>query len=149
MMKLMLHMSIPLFLDHIFPKRFHLPLLVQHLFNVTITFCTSFESWSSRNLSSVVHHLKNLSNTHGCKNELRSLNFDILDIQKDDIMFELPPISLTTSISPIGQLMDGMDKKNDGYMWCKTMTTNIKNDSNMTFWRYVCVGHLQCQNDVC
>ena len=33
-------------------------------------------------------------------------------------------------------------------MWCKTKTIN-KKKINMTYRKFVCVGHLQCHNDVC
>ena len=41
--------------------------------------------------------------------------------------------------------MEGMDKHYDGHIWTKTMTTNITNNLNLTFWSSTCVGHLHCE----
>ena len=45
--------------------------------------------------------------------------------------------------------MEGMDKRYDGHMWTKTMTTNITNNLNLTFWSSTCVVHLRCENPHC
>ena len=108
-------------------------------------------------IPSIVDLLKTLTHTPGCKNEIRNLNFSTLEVRRVKylppifdglLIFELPPLSTTADVK-IGRLLDGMDKKYDGHVWCKTKTTNIKNDIGLTFRRAVCVGHIQCQNDVC
>lgn len=108
-------------------------------------------------IPSILDLLKTLAHTPGCKNEIRSLDFSTLHVRRVKylppifngfVMFELPPLSPTADVK-IGRLLDGMDKKYDGHVWCKTKTTNIKNDVGLTFRRAVCVGHIQCQNDLC
>jgi hypothetical protein len=101
--------------------------------------------------------LRNLVTIRGSKNELKLVNFDKIRYEKvkyipptfdGEVVFELPPPS-TSSTSSIGKHMDGMDKKYDGHTWCRTKTSNIRNDWGLTFRRATCVGHLQCQNKDC
>jgi len=42
-----------------------------------------------------------------------------------------------------------MDKRFDGHVWIATKTSNIKNKSNLVFKKSLCIGHLQCGNEVC
>ncbi len=39
-----------------------------------------------------------------------------------------------------------MDRKYNGYSWCKVKTTNINNDFNLTFCKTRRLGHLECWN---
>jgi hypothetical protein len=45
--------------------------------------------------------------------------------------------------------MQGMDKHHDGHAWTKTVTSNIKNDMDLTFRTSTCTGHLRCGNQDC
>ena len=62
-----------------------------------------------------------------------------------DVMYVLPPIS-NSALHSKARSMDGMDKRYDGHVWTKTLTTNISHNLNLTFCSSICVGHLQCQN---
>jgi hypothetical protein len=61
------------------------------------------------------------------------------------VLFELPPVDTS---SPF-HVMYGMDKRHDGHAWTKTVTSNIKNDLNLTFRSSTCIGHLRCENHDC
>ena len=106
-------------------------------------------------ISSVVPMLKCLTTAVGCKSELRAVDYTSLAIRRvqylppnfdGDILFELPP---PINCGGLAGLMQGMDKKHDGHPWCKTKTTNIKNDLHLTFRRSVCVGHMRCTAENC
>ncbi len=43
--------------------------------------------------------------------------------------------------------MHGMDRKCDGHVWSKIITTNIKNNFCLSFKKAHCLGHLQCVQD--
>jgi hypothetical protein len=58
-------------------------------------------------------------------------------------MFELPIVKYSYGL--VG-LMQGMDKKHGGHLWCKTKTTNIKNNDDLKFKHSSYVGHVSCQN---
>jgi hypothetical protein len=58
-------------------------------------------------------------------------------------MFELPLVKYSCGL--VG-LMQGMDKKHGGHLWCKTKTTNIKNNDGLKFKHSSYVGHVSCQN---
>jgi hypothetical protein len=59
-----------------------------------------------------------------------------------NVIFELPPSHVSTSTSK--NAMDGMDKRLDGYTWCRTITSNIHNSQGLTFRKSLCVGQLVC-----
>jgi hypothetical protein len=42
-----------------------------------------------------------------------------------------------------------MDKRYDGHVWTKTITTNITNEFGLSFRSSACVGHLRCNNKEC
>ena len=65
-----------------------------------------------------------------------------------DKIFELPPLPENIPTTFSGD-MDGMEKQYDGHTWCKTMTTNIKNDYGLKFRKSACTSHLQCSNGNC
>ena len=60
-----------------------------------------------------------------------------------DVIFELPPVSLS-HMSTYAKEMSGMDKRHDGHVWSKTVTTNITNSQGFTFKTSYCLGHLRC-----
>ena len=64
------------------------------------------------------------------------------------IIFELSPVGHTASRSQ-AKSMQGMDKRYDGHVWTKTITTNITNDFGLSFRSSSCVGHLRCNNKEC
>jgi len=43
--------------------------------------------------------------------------------------------------------MQGMDRKYDGHVWCRVITTNIKNNFGVNFKKACCLGHLRCLYD--
>jgi hypothetical protein len=73
-------------------------------------------------------------------------NLNILPPKFDGtIIFELSPISTIKQF--VGQMlrggqMHGMDKKDNGYTWTITKTTNIENDLDFIFKQSHCLSHL-------
>jgi hypothetical protein len=63
-------------------------------------------------------------------------------------MFELPPVD-TSGFQTPAKLMYGMDKRHDGHAWTKTVTSNIKSDTSLSFRTSTCIGHLRCENQDC
>jgi hypothetical protein len=103
---------------------------------------------------SVVDLLKRPWVSKGARNAFRSLDYDSLDIRRvyslppafdGDVLFELPLVD-TSALHTQSKSMRGMDKHHDGHAWTKTITSNIKNDMNLTFCISTCVGHLRCGN---
>ena len=45
--------------------------------------------------------------------------------------------------------MFGMDKRYDGHVWTKTLTINISNVLDLSFWSSSYVDHLRCENLCC
>ncbi len=45
--------------------------------------------------------------------------------------------------------MHGMDRKYDGHVWCKVITTNTKNSFQLSSRKVRCLDHLQCLHDDC
>ena len=77
---------------------------------------------------------------------LRTVHAKFLPPRFDgDVMFVLPLVS-NAALHTKAKSMDGMDKRYDGHVWTKTLTTNISNNLNLTFRLSICVSHLQCQN---
>ena len=64
------------------------------------------------------------------------------------VIFELPPLGDMAAQSQ-AKAMQGMDKRYDGQVWTKTITTNITNDFGLSFRYSACVGHLRCNNHEC
>jgi hypothetical protein len=62
-----------------------------------------------------------------------------------DVLFELP---LVDTLGPF-HMMHGMDKRHNGHAWTKTVTSNIKSDTSLTFHTSTCIGHLLCENQDC
>ena len=63
-------------------------------------------------------------------------------------MFELPAVDMFNFQTPT-KLMHGMDKRHDGHVWTKTIKSNIKNDTSLSFYTSICIGHLCCKNQEC
>ena len=112
---------------------------------------------SVRQPHSIVDLLRKLTNMPSSKNVLKKLNYESLRTVHagflppcfdGDVMYVLPPISNSALYSK-ARSMDGMDKRYDGHVWTKTLTTNISNNLNLTFRSSTCVGHPQCQNLEC
>ena len=59
-----------------------------------------------------------------------------------------PPAEASASRSQ-AKAMQGMDKRYDGHVWTKTITSNITNDMGLSFRFSSCVGHLRCENKEC
>ncbi len=83
-------------------------------------------------------------------NELQNLDYNKIPLQKvqllliafdGDFLFKLPPV-LSIAHKPLQ--MQGMDRKYDGHVWCKVITTNIKNSFGFSFRKARCFGHLCC-----
>ena len=80
---------------------------------------------------------------------IKNVSVDFLPPQFDgDVLFFLPSVEASAAHSK-ARSMEGMDKLYNGRMWIKTMTTNITNNFNLTFWSSTCVGHLHCENLHC
>ena len=43
----------------------------------------------------------------------------------------------------------GIDRRYDEHAWSRTVTSNIRNDLNLTFRTSSCLGHLRCDNADC
>jgi hypothetical protein len=86
-------------------------------------------------------------------NELQNLEYNKIPFQKNhflptifdgDVFFELPPVFLVVHRP---SQMQGMDRKYDGHVWCKVITTNIKNSFDLSFTKTCCLHHLRCLHD--
>ena len=104
---------------------------------------------------SVIDALRSLKTVPGATNELRAVDYNNIPIRQTNYMpqqydgtvvFEFPPPS---ALNDVAQQMEGMDRKRDGHPWCKTFTTNIKNDHKLVFKKIVCAGKLVCHNNDC
>ena len=116
-----------------------------------------------------VHLTSSISNVHILETLKitkchRRFNFDFINIDFDniviedvkylrysfngDVIFILAPVKTGIPYA-YGKAMDSMDKIYDGHAWCKTNTTNTRNEFGLTVHRSSCVGHLQCPNDSC
>jgi len=72
-------------------------------------------------------------------------------VYNDDIIFELPPCRSSSS-SLTARNLEGMDKRYNGHLWCKSskvLTTNILNNDNLKFCKSYYAGHLHCKNLEC
>ena len=107
---------------------------------------------SVKQLRSIVNLLCRLANMPSSKNVLKKLDYGSLRIVHakflplrfdEKVIFVLPPVS-NSALHTKARSMDEMDKRYDGHVWTKTLTTNISNNLNLTFRSSICVGHLQC-----
>ena len=93
----------------------------------------------------------------GRKNILKRLDYDKIKTMEveflpptydGDVLFVLPAMGSSSSHSK-AKSMFGMDKRYDGHVWTKTVTTNISNVLDLSFRSSTCVGHLRCENPLC
>jgi hypothetical protein len=108
----------------------------------------------SHDTISILPFLKQLSRMPGKKNILKKLDYSVIRHERVEylppvfdgaVIFELPPAGHTATRSQ-AKSMQGMDKRYDGHVWTKTITTNITNDFGLSFRSSTCVGHLRCNN---
>ena len=111
----------------------------------------------STKLKNILPSLRSLGSMPGSKSILKKLNYDSIRTENvdflppsfnEDVIFILPP-TLPSAVQKNAKSMEGMDKRYDGHMWTKTMTTNISNTLGLSFRSSNCVGHLQCHNPDC
>ena len=111
----------------------------------------------SNECDSVVACLKKLAHMPGKKNVLKKIDYSSIRHERvtylpstfnGDVMFELPPAEASASRSQ-AKAMQGMDKRYDGHVWTKTITSNITNTMGLSFRFSSCVGHLRCENKEC
>ena len=97
--------------------------------------CTPSPAHVDTSSSSVMEFLRTLQTLKGSRNVLFRLDYDTIlayAVQtlppkfNGDVIFELPPVSMS-HMSTYAKGMSGMDKRHDGHVWSKTMTTNITN----------------------
>ena len=105
----------------------------------------------------MLQFLRALRALKGSRNALSRLDYDSIPAYavqtlppkfNGDVIFELPPVS-TTHMSTCAKGMSGMDKRHDGHVWSKTVTTKITNSQGFTFKTSYCLGHLRCTNSSC
>ena len=82
-------------------------------------------------------------------NKIKTMEVEFLPPTYDgDVLFVLPAIG-TSSLLSKAKSMFGMDKRQDGHVWTKTVTPNISNILDLSFRSSSCVGHLRCENPLC
>ena len=105
----------------------------------------------------IVHSLRKLTQMPGRKNILKRLDYDKIKTMEveflpptydGDVLFVLPAMGSSSSHSK-AKSMFGMDKRYDGHIWTKIVTTNISNVLDLSFRSSSCVGHLRCENSHC
>ena len=119
--------------------------------------CTPSPVQLDTSSSSVLEFLRALQALKGSRNALSRLDYDSIPAYamqtlppkfNGDVIFELPPIS-TSLMSTYAKGMSGMDKRHNGHVWSKTVTTNITNSQGFTFKTSYCLRHLHCTNSSC
>ena len=95
----------------------------------------------SQDTVSIVPLLKQLATMPGRKNILKKIDYSVIRHERVEylpavfdgaVIFELPPAGHTAARSQ-AKSMQGMDKRYDGHVWTKTITTNITNDFGLSF----------------
>jgi hypothetical protein len=111
----------------------------------------------SQETISILPLLKQLPTRRGRKIILKKIDYSVIRHKRVEylhvvfdgsVIFELPPVGHTAARSH-AKSMHGMDKRYDGHVWTKTITTNITNDFGLSFRFSACVGHLRCNNKDC
>jgi hypothetical protein len=111
----------------------------------------------SHDIVSILPLLKQLSRMPGKKNILKKIDYYLIRHKNVEylpavfdgpVIFELPPANQTATRSQ-AKSMQGMDKRYDGHMWTKIISTNITNDFGLSFRSSACVRHLRCNNKEC
>ena len=119
--------------------------------------CTETPAQLDASSSSVLVFLRALRALKGSRNVLSRLDYDSIPayaVQRlppkfnGDVIFELPPVSVSHMCTS-AKGMSGMDKRHNGHIWSKTLTTNITNSQGFTFKTSSCLGHLRCTNSSC
>ena len=107
--------------------------------------------------SSVLEFLRALQALKGSRNALSRLDYDSISAYavqtlppkfNGDVIFELLPVC-TSHMSTYAKGMSGMNKRHDGHVWSKIVTTNITNSQGFTFKTFYCLGHLRYTNSSC
>ena len=97
--------------------------------------CTPSPAHLDTSSSSVMEFLRALRTLKGSRNVLSRLDYDTIPAYtvqtlppkfNGDVIFELPLVSMS-HMSTYAKGMSGMDKRHDGHVWSKTVTTNIMN----------------------
>ena len=106
---------------------------------------------------SIMDCLLRLATMHRSQNELSTMDLSTIKhetvpflppVFEGDVIFELPLCRPSSSATGARNL-EGMDKRYDGHLWCKLVTTNIHNSDNLKFHKSYCAGHLVCENANC
>ena len=105
----------------------------------------------------IVQSLRKLTQMPGRKNILKRLDYNKIKTMEveflpptydGDVLFILPAMGSSSSHSK-AKSMFGMDKRYDGHVWTKIVTTNINNVLDLSFQSSSCVGHLRYENPLC
>ena len=119
--------------------------------------CTPSPAQVDTSFSFVMEFLRALRMLKGSRNVLSRLDYDTIPAYvvqtlppkfNGDVIFELPPVSMS-HMSTYAKGMSRMDKRHDGHVWSKMVTTNITNSQGFTFKTSSCLGHLRCTNSMC
>jgi hypothetical protein len=90
----------------------------------------------------------------GKKNILKKIDYTLIRHERVEylpavfdgaVIFELPPAG-HTAVRSQAKSMQGMDKRYDGHVWTKTITTNITNDFGLSFRSSACVAITRTAN---
>ena len=102
----------------------------------------------------IVESLRKLTQMPGHKNILKRLDYNRIKTMEveflpptydGDVLFVLPAMGTSLSLSK-ARSMFGMDKRYDGHVWTKTVTTNMSNVLDLSLQSSSCVVHLRCEN---
>ncbi len=75
---------------------------------------------------------------------LFSVSFFLPMTFNENIFLEMP---LLTKNNYCSSQIQRMDRKYNGHVWSKVITTNIKNNFGLNFRKVHCLGHLHCVHD--
>ena len=90
----------------------------------------------------------------GRKNILKKIDYSVIRHERVDylpavfdsaVIFELSPTGHTASRSQ-AKSMQEIDKRYDGHVWTKTITTNITNEFGLSFRSSACVATTRSAN---
>ena len=105
----------------------------------------------------IVQSLRKLTQMSSRKNILKRLDYNKIKTMEveflpptydGDVLFVLSTMGTSSSLSK-AKSMFGMDKHYNGHVWTKTVTTNISNILDLSFWSSSYVSHLRCENPLC
>ena len=98
-----------------------------------------------------------LAKRPGRKNILKRIDYSLVRHKKVEylpaefngvVIFGLPPVGEGAARLQ-AKAMQGMDKRYNGHVWTKTITTNITNDFSLSFRYSSCASWLRCNNKDC